>query len=146
MLAGRTERRDVPHAEGEWIEFKTLSGLQMQRAADAKTERDTKAMAPVVAQWDDHTLARVQASEKKKTEKAPDYDAEMLIKWGINAWSLDTPCTDENKVLLDGPTLEWAVSVIVEMNTLPLVKSESSSLGENSHHDSATLPISSSTE
>lgn len=146
MLAGRIERRNVPHAEGEWIEFKTLSGLQMQRAADIKTERDTKAMAPVVAQWDDQTLARVQASEKKKTEKAPEYDAETLLKWGIHDWSLDIPCTDENKALLDGLTFAWAVPQIVEMNTLPLVKSENGSLGENSHHSSEALTASSPAE
>lgn len=146
MLAGRTERRDVPHAPGEWVEFKTLSGLQMQRASDIKTERDTKAMAPMVAQWSEQTLARVQASEAKKTEKAPDYDTETLIKWGINAWSLDIPCTDENKVLLDGPTLAWAFAQIVEMNTLPLWKFEKSSPGENSHDNLEVLTSSSATE
>lgn len=147
MLAGRTERRDVPHAPGEWIEFKTLSGLQMQRARDADTERSTKNYVGLIKGLDPATIQAIreqeQREQKNKTEKAPDYDAEMLIKWGVNAWSEDIPCTDENKVLLDGQTLQWAFEQIVEMNTLPLASAESNSPGENSHSASA-MPISSS--
>lgn len=151
MLAGRTEWRDVPHAPTERVEFKTLSGLQMQRARDEATRRQTQAYTGMIQGMDPALVDQLQAKYEKDKAKDKgagddDYDAEMLIKWGVNAWSLDIPCSDENKVLLDGPTLEWAIVQIVEMNTVPLVKPGANSPGENSHHTSETLIASSPAE
>lgn len=146
MLAGRTEWRDVPHAPGERIEFKTLSGLQMQRAKDKVVESATKNYMAMLKGLDAQTMATLREQEKQNASAEPGYDEETLIKWAVNGWSLDIECSDENKLLLDGPTLKWAVSVIVEMNTLPLAKSENSSLRENSHRDSEALTASSPAE
>lgn len=146
MLAGRTERRDVPHVEGQWVEFRTLSGAELDEADERQTEK-------FLARYGKETLMALsqQASGLSISQEALDqqrnqkYDKDTLVRYGIATWSLAEQCNDENKCRLDAQTREWAVAVILEMNTRPLVNdadSKGSSSPENSHQ-SSTIPMAS---
>jgi len=139
MLAGRIERRDVPHAEGQWIEFRTLSGRELDEAEELQTQRAMRMVAGM-----DLSAIR-SAADAQTAEQRDSYDKDALIKYGVAAWSLDDPCTEENKKMLDAQTRAWAVAVIVEMNVRPLASGSDSadfSSTENSHRSSASLTAS----
>lgn len=125
MLAGRKEKRDVPHEEGTWFEFRTLSGRELDEAQEAATEkalRSMKAMGPEI-------IAAIQEMNKGQQAKTADsFDPDTLVRLALVAWSYPEPCNDEHKALLDGRTRDWAAAQIVEMNTL----GESTGSAENS--------------
>lgn len=139
MLAGRTERRDVPHEAGAWIEFRTLSGRELDEAEHEVTKRQTALANNFTAE----TLQAIRAQADSVTRSPKDsYDKDTLIRYSISAWSLDEVCSDANKMRLDASTREWAIDVIVEMNVRPLAlssDSDSVSSGENSHRSSGAL-------
>jgi len=117
MLVGKTERREVPHEEGQWFEFRQLSGSELDDAEEAQTERALK----MVRGLDAGTLASMQsqAPAQPPATAASQYDADTLVRYGVAAWSYAEPCSDENKRLLDARTREWAVGVILEANVRP---------------------------
>lgn len=142
MLAGQTERRDVPHEEG-WFEFRTLSGRELDEAEAVLTRRTMDMVKGM-----DLTALRSNAAAQQ-TETRDSYDKDTLIKYGVTAWSLDVPCDDANKAMLDAQTRNWAAGVIVEMNVRPLANGSDSganSLTENSHRNSPSLTASTSPE
>lgn len=145
MLAGRKEQRQVPHEDGQWVEFQTLSGAQLDEAEEIQTQRS---MA-LVKNFDANTLRAWSETSKPQqvdTSAAARFDKDTLIKHGVVAWSLEEECNDANKALLDSQTREWAVSVILEMNVRPLETSgESSAIsnGAGSQQTSQTLLASS---
>lgn len=145
MLAGRTERRDVPHEPGQWIEFRTLSGRQLDEAEEAQTRRAVKLVEGI-----DMSAVRAAAdNQRTEGQQRDSYDKDTLIKYGVVGWSLDEPCDEVHKLSLDAQTRDWAVSVILEMNVRPLAidsDSGSNSSAENSHRSSPSLTASTSPE
>lgn len=140
MRSGRTERRDVPHEDGAWMEFVTLSGRQVDEAEEIQTRRGLKMVEGI-------DLSSLQAAaDAQKKEEREAYDKSTLIKYGVVGCSECEPCTDEAKDTLDAQTRNWAVSVIKEMNIRPLASgksSDDSSSTGNSHQNSASLTASS---
>lgn len=139
MRAGRTERRDVPHEEG-WVEFRTLSGRELDEAEETKTKRTMRLVEGM-------DLSAIRSAAQTETvEQKDSYDKDTLIRYGVIGCSECEPC--ENKDF-DSATREWAVSVILEMNVRPLA-SGSSSTGSsstgNSHQNSTALTASTSLE
>lgn len=146
MLAGRTEKRDVPHEPGQWIEFKTLSGMQLQRAKEAQSKKDTETATGFMKGMDGDTILKMQEREERKAKAetpAEKYDPEMLITWGVNAWSSEMPCTDENKLLLDAVTFDWALAQILEINVRTPGEGNGSatSYAQTNSHGNSTEPI-----
>ena len=129
MLAGRKETREVPHEPGATIEFRTLSGRELDEAERVSKERS---MA-LVKGFDQAALQAMQSANKDKateTDPKDKYDADTLILYGVVQWSIAEPCDAENKGNLDAQTREWCVSVIVEMNVRP--KGEVNGSGKSS--------------
>lgn len=112
MLAGRKEKRDVPHEEGAWIEFRTLSGRELDEAQQAASARGIELLSKI----EPGALQALQSNRQEATAP-PALDKDILIRYGVVAWSILEPCTDENKAMLDAQTREWCASVITEMNT-----------------------------
>lgn len=122
MRAGRTERRDVPHEEG-WVEFRTLSGRELDEAEQAQT----KAQIAMAKNFDPETLQSIRAANTDVTRDPKDsYDKDTLIKYGVVGCSECDPCTPEAKEELDAATREWGVVVIVEMNVRPFLSENGS--------------------
>jgi hypothetical protein len=117
MLVGTTdtERVDIPHESGQWMEFKLLSGRELDEAEQAQTKRFLR----MVAGMDAGTLdAMRKMSGSPAADARPDtYDKEKLVEHGVVAWSYDEPCTAAKKALLDARTRDWAAAAIIERNT-----------------------------
>jgi hypothetical protein len=124
MRAGRLERRDLPHEDGAWVEFQTISGRQIDEAQEVKTKRTMR----LVEGLDISTLRA--AADTAKAEERDSYDADTLIKYAIVNCSECDQCTEESKQALDAATRNWAVDVILEMNVRPLASASGS--GSNS--------------
>lgn len=144
MLVGKTERREIPHEGGEWMEFRHLSGLQMDEAEETQTRRSlalVKGIDPaIMATWTADARQQVQAQGA-----SGGYDKAILIRYGIAAWSYAEPCTDENKERLDAVTWDWAAAAIIEMNVRDLgegIGSDGRLLQGRSRRSSARLPAS----
>ena len=140
MLVGKTERRDIPHESGNWMEFRQLSGLELDEAEAAAM---LKALA-LVKGLDAGAMATLQAQAGAQ-EQEQSHDKDTLVCHGIAAWSYPEPCDEENKRKLDAVTRDWAAAVILEMNVRSAGEGHGS--GENSHKDGFPLnspePISS---
>lgn len=150
MRAGRTEKRDVPHEEGAWVEFRTLSGLELDEADEAQTDK-------FVARYGKETLMSMSQAasnvtiteEMLKQQQNQRYDKATLLRYGVVGCSECNPCSDEAKQLFDGQTREWAVEVILEMNVRPLANGAGSAINSstaNSHQNSPSLTGSTSPE
>lgn len=118
MLVGKTERRDIPHEVGQWFEFRQLSGVELDEAEQVQT----KASLAMISGLDEAALASLRAQAGTAREgPAPDkYDKATLLKYAVAGWSYGEPCTLANVAKLDALTRDWAVGVVLEMNTRPL--------------------------
>ena len=130
MLAGRKERRDVPHEPEQWIEFRTLSGAQLDEAEEMQTQRSL-AMVKGLDVSAVQAMSSQSSDQRREQAESQKYDKDTLVRFGVFAWSLGEPCTDENKALLDAETRDWAVEQILEMNVRPLATSSGSSETSN---------------
>ena len=141
MLAGQKEKRDIPHEEGQWFEFQTLSGKQLEEAKALEQERALRQMR----EMGQDLIQAMQARGGAAAEPAPVdfYDKDFLVRYAVTAWSYDAPCNDENKLLLDAATREWAAETIVEINTRTPGEATGSSVNSNgaSSHSNSVEPI-----
>lgn len=141
MLAGRKEKRDIPHEAGEWFEFQTLSGKQMEEAQAIERDRTLKQMRDM---GQDLIQAMQGRSGATETPAPVDfYDKETLVRYGVVSWSYPERCDDDNKALLDAATRLWAATAIVEMNTRTPGEATGSSVNSNgvSSHTNSAEPI-----
>ena len=117
MLVGTddTERVDIPHEPGQWMEFRLLSGRELDEAEQAQTRR----FLQMVAGMDAGTLdAMRNLSGTSRADVRPDtYDKEKLVEYGVAAWSYGVPCDAAGKAQLDARTRDWAASIVLERNT-----------------------------
>jgi hypothetical protein len=143
MRAGKTQRRDVPHEEGAWVEFRTLSGAELDEADDRMTEKfveryGKETLLGLGQQSAGLTITQEMLDQQQQNK----YDKETLIRYGVSGCSECDPCDEAAKGSFDAQTREWAVSVILEMNVRPLEKttgSVKSSNGASSRGSSAAL-------
>jgi len=112
-LVGReTERVEVPHEPGQWVELRALSGAELDQAE----RRNTRRVLEMVQGMDlvGITAPAQEADERERRQAS--YDPETLIKHAVVAWSYEQPCDDEHKTLLDAPTRTWLAEAILDRN------------------------------
>lgn len=130
MLVGKTERRDIPHEDGEWIEFRQLSGVELDEAEEAQTKRSLS----LIAGLDEAALGalRSQQAGAAPSGESPDrFDKTYLLRRAVTGWSYPDDCTLANVDKLDAATRDWAVGVVLEMNTRPLASTPASGANSN---------------
>jgi hypothetical protein len=136
MRAGRTERRDVPHEPGQWVEFRTLSGRELDEAEELQTKRAMRLVEGM-------DLSAIRSAATTQTpEQRDSYNKDTLVKYGVIGCSECEPCSDEDKLKFDGATRDWAASVVLEMNLRPLASGSASALSsstESYHQNSPSL-------
>lgn len=111
-LVGKEKiKKDIPGESGEWMEFRELSGAELDEADRAATRRVIDMMQGV----DLSSLKTPTEVDETKRRQAA-YDPDVLIQHGVVGWSYEEPCTPENKRLLTSATRNWARDVILDMN------------------------------
>ena len=118
-LVGKTERRDIPGEDGEWIDFRKLTGGELDQAEEVQTQRSLA----MVKGLDPAAVSAIRTDPSVAVVAAPDpaaaYDKATLVQYGVVAWSYGEDCNERNKKRLEAATRDWAASVAVEMNIRP---------------------------
>ena len=117
MLVTGSERMDIPHEPGEFMELKRLNAKKLSKAREAKTLESINMMQQAGSEF--MAQARSAASETKEARAAnadplDDFDAWKLCEYGIKAWSYDAEVTVANIEELDETTLKWAARSILK--------------------------------
>src|SRR3990172_3763398 len=116
---GRTGGRDTPGEPGEWIDFRKLTGGELDEAEAVQTHRSLS----MVKGLDSAAMSAIRTDPGVPVVAVPDpassYDKDTLVQYGVVAWSYSEPCDAEHKRLLEAATRDWAASAIVEMNVRP---------------------------
>jgi len=140
-LVGRAERRDIPGEDGEWMEFRKLTGGELDQAEEVQT-RHSLAM---VQGLDAAALSAIRRDPGVPVVAMPDpaaaYDKDTLVQFGVMAWSYPEACDADAKKRLEAGTRDWAVTVILEMNIRPPV-SEPGSNASSQPGESAPISVS----
>lgn len=133
-LVGKTERRDIPHEPGAWLEFRRLTGAELDEADAKGTERamsfSTRLPAETVGRLMDRQQEADLTPEQQEERDFGGYDKDTLVRYGVVGWSYDEPCNDETKARLDAATRDWAALQVYRMNRRP--EGEGSGSGEAS--------------
>ena len=125
-----TEQVPIPHEDGQWMQFRRLSWLEMTEAAETAERRSVKKMT----QFGSEAVGAIIASHEKtaaatadtdgdgdapKTAKAPtvgSYDRESLLENGIVAWSYEEKVSPKAIKQLDAETARWAAEQIFDLS------------------------------
>lgn len=116
MLTYRvTEKIDIPHEPGEWVEIKPLSWKDLERAKAARLKSVIETMADakeVMA-----LLAGREAGPSAEGSIIDQYDLATLLQAGIVGWSYgggDKAVVDaENIASLDDLTARWIAELLL---------------------------------
>ena len=124
-----TEQVPIPHEDGQWMQFRRLSWLEMTEAAETAERRSVKKMT----QFGSEAVGAIIASHEKTAAatadtdgdgdatptKAPtvgSYDRESLLESGIVAWSYEEKVSQKTIKQLDAKTARWAAEQIFELS------------------------------
>lgn len=139
LTTGITERRDVPHETGEWIEFRLLSWHDLDKARgvrEAVALRNMRELggelvsslqratpAPVIptppaATPADSNGAATNGAVPSTTDLENRYDKETLLTLGIAAWSYDAPVMPDTIRALDDETATWAMGCLLGLHLM----------------------------
>jgi len=133
-----TERRYVPDEASVWFDFRKLTGPEMDEASDQALDR----LAGKMKALGELDLSKFRSEDIKADESAQrraTYDLGTLIRYGVVAWCYEEPCDDEHKAqLLDAATRDWAVGIILDMNT----RTEAEKKGSSASLASDSSPMS----
>jgi len=105
--------RDIPHEPGQRMTFRPLSGDELDEAERAATRHVVESVAGI----DLSGIKRPDEEPSQEDRRHTQYDASIIVKYGVVAWSYEFECNNANKRLLDAHTRNWARDVILEMNT-----------------------------
>ena len=124
-----TEQVPIPHEDGQWMQFRRLSWLEMVEAAETAERRSVKKMT----QFGSEAVGAIIASHEKTAAatadtdgdgdttptKAPtvgSYDRESLLENGIVAWSYEEKVSPKAIRQLDAETARWAAEQIFDLS------------------------------
>ena len=124
-----TEQVPIPHEDGQWMQFRRLSWLEMTEAAETAERRSVKkmtqfgseAVGAIIASHEKTAAATVGTDGDGDTTptKAPtvgSYDRESLLENGIVAWSYEEKPSPKTIKQLDAETARWAAEQIFDLS------------------------------
>ena len=124
-----TEQISIPHEDGQWIQFRRLSWLEMVEAAETAERRSVKKMTQfgsevvgaIIAKHEKTAAATADTDGDGDTTptKAPtvgSYDRESLLENGIVAWSYEEKVSPKAIKQLDAETARWAAEQIFDLS------------------------------
>ncbi len=141
LVSDEPIRRPVPHEqyeddpgrEGEWFEFRILSGAALRKAREAKNKDQRKQGAEMLRVLGPKFLEDIGGDDPEKKKKAlrgldeleyhiSQFDETVLLREGVISWSYDGglphDCQDPSE-LLDEKTARWAAQEVVSLTRPP---------------------------
>lgn len=120
LTANVKVRLDVPDEDGQWIEIRKLPWRKLREAADV---HQSAAYAHVKALGKDGLDAVKDVTPEQiaalKQNPLASYDAGVLLRSAITAWSYPEKPTDAHIDDLDEAVAEWLVGEIVALARPP---------------------------
>jgi len=116
LVNGLTQRRDIPFEEGQFMEFRQLSAVELdaaEAAAVAAYSRNARAMGAELMTALQQAAA---TSDGTPTRPAVRYDAMTLIELALVDWSYPVAVNPENVRRLDLRTRDWARDQVIALN------------------------------
>jgi hypothetical protein len=111
-LTNKTSNRiDLPHEQGQWIEARMPSLVILDQAHEVSTRKALKR----VEGMDLAALKGLTPAAQANSE--PDYDWQTLLTACITAWSYEEPVTPANIAELDKVTVDAVIAVLVSSET-----------------------------
>ena len=115
IVGKQTERLNIPHEEGQYIEVVRLSWRQMELAKGVQMEALSKQLKKMQGGGDIFKQVG-SAGEQQKADPKLQYDRGVILEASIKAWSYDVPVNKDNIDLLDEKTAAWLFNAIMDMN------------------------------
>jgi len=123
-----THKLDIPHEDGEWIEFKELGWRTLESAREMKARNALLSFRDLGPDFfravstpptpENTPAAPVVAEEAPEVDEVPieTYDMSILLRSSIVAWSYSVPCNEDNIDNLDQRTASWALKEILKIH------------------------------
>lgn len=136
LTKGITDKRDIPHEPGEWIEIRKLSWIDLDDAREARQAAvfgNVKAMGGEVMaalpkrckkgcgeeKHDGACPPPEERADDSAADPTNEYDQNIMLHRGIVAWSYEEPSSGANIDTLDEVTAHWIHGELVVYNTVP---------------------------
>ena len=126
-----TDRIELEHEPGEWIEIKPVPWTVLRDAREARVRR---AIAPFVSLGPEG-IAALQGQGQSRNGDMPEdehpeeYDRETLLRKSVVAWSYEQPVNEPNIGDLDEETATVVYQRAVKLNTRSKSEGEASTPG-----------------
>ena len=116
---------NVPGEDGQWIEIRKLPWRKLREASEVQQDK-AYALVKVLGKEGldavkDVTPAQIAALQKNPVAQ---YDAGVLVRGAIVAWSYSAHPTPAEIEDLDAALVEWLVGEIVHLATPPRVEAD----------------------
>lgn len=111
LVVGMTNRVNIPHEPGEWMQFRRLSWRTLQEASDRRTDDVITRFADIGG--DMLSSLGAQRTVDNVQDDANSHDWVTVLRAGIVAWSYTDNVTAASIDDLDSETAEWAVREIL---------------------------------
>ncbi len=113
LVTNITKKVDIPHEEGEWMEFRKLSWKQLEHASDVSTDALMERMKKMGG---DILKALTNSTKEQEQDPASKYDRATVLRKGIARWSYEEKVNPDNLDSLDEETAAWAFKEILSLN------------------------------
>ena len=118
-----THKLDIPHEEGEWMEFKELGWRVLEIAREAKSRASLMSFRDLGPDFLKSFTSDTPEVEKKDAPDEPavadpkdTYDMAILLRASIISWSYTVACNETNIDELDPRTATWAFDQIIKIH------------------------------
>ena len=118
LISNLAVRRDIPHEPGEWIEFRPLGWLDLERARTAQTSRVLRNAREMGAEVFSSLTDRERPAETAADPLAG-YDRWELLSASIAGWSYADRLNKDAIARLDEQTALWAAREVLALSEPP---------------------------
>ena len=112
MLIGTSsEKYEIPHESGEWVELRKLSARQL-RKCEKERQKEVMSLAREMGADIFKALQGVETPDREVDVRSR-YHLDTLLELAIESWSYDEPVSKENIGRLDEQTEQFIVSKVL---------------------------------
>ena len=113
-----THKLDIPHEEGQWIEFRELGWRTLELSREAKSRTSMLSFRDLGPDFFKSLTTPAEGETLTEASQKPSdmYDMSTLLRASIATWSYPEPCNESNIEALDQKTATWAFDEIIKIH------------------------------